>query len=102
MERLTDNEVAEVAKMQAKIDHYEEFLSNLHLNIISPSEHLTLVHGDIETYDIWSFIEFIKNTHPEVIAEFKDREQQELSKLIRQQKQRAKSPIPFWKRKQHN
>lgn len=97
--KLTDGIVVDIARMQKQIDHLDEFLMNLHINIVSPTLHLMRKYDDIETYDIWNFIEFIKTEHPEIIEAFKNKAQQEQQELIRQQReQRAKKPMRFWKR----
>ena len=60
MERLNDNEVKEVARMQQMIDSYEGFIRALHLMMLSKREfdypRFTDTNLDEEMNKIWRWV----------------------------------------------
>lgn len=100
MKRINNNEVKMVADMQKQIDHYEEFLTNIHFNILSRETILIRKHDDTETYDIWAFVEFTKTHYPEVVKAFNESKgrQGRQGRTQRQQTKTATKPTPFWRR----
>lgn len=68
---MTDNEVAEVAKMQKRIDDLEACFENLFLNLRTDETCLMRKKDDTdECEEIWRFIDFVKTKYPEVIKEY--------------------------------
>jgi len=104
MSRLTDNEVREVAKMQRHIDNLEEYLSVLFATLRGKDypTRLPLKEDTDQSWffnDVWEFLKFIRQSHPEVLDEFKSKERQERQRKIQLwQERRTKQPKPFWKR----
>ena len=61
MERLNDNEVKEVAKMQMKIDTYESFISSVYAMVVTKETGINYLLFDgteltSEMNKIWRFI----------------------------------------------
>ena len=66
MERLNDNEVKEVARMQQQIDTYEAFIGALNLMVLSKREIAVPVFRDTdldkEMSNIWRWVREHKGT----------------------------------------
>ena len=64
MERLNDNEVKEVAKMQMKIDTYESFICSIHAMVATKRTDLNylLSNGTMLTKEMNEIWRFIKQT----------------------------------------
>lgn len=106
MDRLTNNEVAEVAQMQKHIDNLEACFENLWFNIShyeQPMRNMLLKDKDRNSAyfynEIWKFLRFCKENHPEIKEEIMRKERQERQEQIRRQQERkAKKRKPFLKR----
>lgn len=70
--RLTDNEVREVAKMQKLIDSYEQNIVVLWGKLRSMDLTAELPNSDYTEYiqKIWRFLDFVTAKHPEIIKEW--------------------------------
>lgn len=84
MSRLTDNEVAEVANMQKRIDNLEAYMENLWLNIRyyeEPIRNMCLKDEDSDSTfffeGVWKFVRYCKENHPEIKEEIMHKGQQE-------------------------
>lgn len=73
MTHLTDNEVAEVAKMQKLIDDYEACFSCLFLFIRKDETPIMVKHGyDVPWFqDIEDFVRYIRDRHPDIMKEYR-------------------------------
>jgi len=73
MEKLNDNEVAEAAKMQRRLDAYETCLSDLFFFI---RKGRTPIRQDICDEVLWyedmeDFVRYISDRHPDIMEEYR-------------------------------
>lgn len=101
--RLSDNEVEYVAKMQIHIDHIEKYFFALHdalWNECFPQ--YMEVEGSNESHffeELLKFLEYVAKEHHHVLTDFTNREQQaQQEQKLRLQAMTGQKPMPSWER----
>lgn len=81
--KLNDNEVSEIANMQKRIDHYEEFLECLQVGLWREQTQIISLHNEIKdhAYDVlWQFLDYVLKCAPNVVRDFNNERYTERNK----------------------